>query len=124
MPRRIVAAKPPKAKSTAIPIPTELNISALARDAGVSRKTMRRRLEKGWRPDVPTPAPTPAHGRPGRGVRILKGRDLGKSTAMPVFTERPPLVAPMRPPLGVVRTVLLLVAVGFYVFIAVAAVHR
>src|SRR5262249_34617000 len=41
---------------------TPLNVSALAREHGVSRKTIRRRLAKGWRPPPPAPAPTPPMG--------------------------------------------------------------
>ena len=37
---------------------TPFNISALAREHGVSRKTIRRRLAAGWRPGAPTLAPT------------------------------------------------------------------
>jgi hypothetical protein len=49
---------------------TPLNVSALAREHGVSRKTIRRRLAKGWRP----PAPTEPMG-PGA-AETAAGRDL------------------------------------------------
>lgn len=122
MKARAVKAAP----AGAIPITTALNISALAREHGVSRKTIARRLAKGWRPPaMPTPR-TPAQVDPAPPVRILKGRDLGKSTAMPVFARPSPAVTPrhaqLRPPLGVVRGVLLLLAVAFYGLIACAAV--
>jgi hypothetical protein len=42
-----------------IPISTPLNISALAKAEGVHRRTVRRRIKKGWRPLAPTQAPTP-----------------------------------------------------------------
>jgi hypothetical protein len=38
-----------------VPIPTPLNVSALARQHGVSRRTIARRLQKGWAPSVSTP---------------------------------------------------------------------
>jgi hypothetical protein len=37
-----------------VPIPTSLNVSALARQHGVSRRTIARRLQKGWAPSVST----------------------------------------------------------------------
>jgi hypothetical protein len=37
-----------------VPIPTPLNVSALARQHGVSRRTIARRLQKGWAPSVST----------------------------------------------------------------------
>src|SRR5262245_8834077 len=100
-----------------VPIPTNLNISALARDAGVSRKTIKRRLEKGWRPPSQAPRaartpPTPAQA-PVRAEPPAPGRKPMAATS-----------AQLRPPLGVVRTVLFLLAVAFYVFIACAAIGR
>jgi hypothetical protein len=38
-----------------VPIPTSFNVSALARQHGVSRRTIARRLQKGWAPSVSTP---------------------------------------------------------------------
>lgn len=121
MPKRTVKSGQP------IPITTPLNISALARAAGVSRKTIQRRLANGWRPEAHTPAAPPrtpvaarAHPEPAPPVRAKASR--------PAFAPISPAVTPMptheRPPLGVVRTVLLLVAVAFYVFVGLAAVHR
>lgn len=112
-----MAKRAVKSSATPIPITTSLNISALAREHGVSRKTIQRRLASGWRPDAHPPAPTPAqaHGRtPGRGRAV-------KDQVVPVWRTRTPPCAPMRPPLGVVRTVLLILAVAFYGFIACAA---
>ena len=37
------------------PIPTALNVTALAKRLGVSRRTIQRRLSKGWTPDVVAP---------------------------------------------------------------------
>jgi hypothetical protein len=37
-----------------VPIPTPLNVSALARQHGVSRRTISRRPQKGWAPSVST----------------------------------------------------------------------
>jgi len=47
------------ADTNLIPIKPALNITALARAEGVSRRTIRRRIEKGWRPLAPIQAPTP-----------------------------------------------------------------
>jgi hypothetical protein len=50
-----------------VPLPTALNISELARVHGVSRRTIQRRLAKGWAPRAqeqaapPAPVPSPAH---------------------------------------------------------------
>lgn len=117
MPKRAVKSGQP------IPITTPLNISALARAAGVSRKTIQRRLANGWRPEAHTPAPTlrtPAQAHPARAVRIA----IADHEVAPIARPRAPQPTHERPPLGVVRTVLLLVAVAFYVLIALAAVHR
>jgi hypothetical protein len=62
----------------AVPLPTRLNISELARAHGVSRRTIQRRLAKGWTPPAhppeqqpaqpPSPTHTPAHHAHGRAV--------------------------------------------------------
>ena len=122
MPRRAVKASQP------IPITTALNISALAREHGVSRKTIQRRLAKGWRPGAPTPRTTPrtpAHPAMNRSPPMLAP---GHRSVDPTLLDEPirlwvkPTPIYVRPPLGVVRGVLLLLAVGFYVLIACAAV--
>jgi hypothetical protein len=123
MPRR-PAQKP--VSTSVVPITTALNISALAREHGVSRKTIQRRLQKGWRPSavpaVPTPR-TPAHPKAVHPVRAVPAGP-SRGLPMPVTPVRAPVSAYARPPLGVVRSVLLLLAVAFYVFVACAAVHR
>jgi len=127
MTRRAVKPKsaPPIRREGAIPITTPLNISALAREHGVSRKTIQRRLANGWRPDAPTPAPTPrirAQAHPKRAVRIAIMDHTVTPMVRTVTTPRTPVDAHARESLGVVRGVLLLLGVAFYVFVACAAV--
>lgn len=117
MPKRIVKSAAP------IPITTPLNISALARAAGVSRKTIQRRLANGWRPEAHIPAPTPrtpAHPEPAPSARTK----VVLAAFAPTTRAVKPTPTHERPPLGVVRGVLLLLAVAFYVFVGLAAVHR
>jgi len=120
MTRRAVKPKstPPIRREGAIPITTPLNISALAREHGVSRKTIQRRLAKGWRPEAHTPAQVQVRANAPLNVR----RDVPVSVQTPIVRARAAPPTHLRPPLGVVRGVLLLLAVGFYVFVACAAV--
>lgn len=113
-----------------IPITTALNISALAREHGVSRKTIQRRLAQGWRPGVQgavpsarTPVAARAHPRAGQATH-KNGKVCIAPISPAVMAPRTPTSAHVRPPLGVVRGVLLLLAVAFYVFVACAALHR
>lgn len=134
------------APTGAIPITTPLNISALAREHGVSRKTILRRLAKGWRPEVHTP---PVH-TPHTPVR----KEPAKAKFVPTVQVRTPvgeqvsiaelhdeiwdwvaqyhrvskLKARARAGRGVrgetaVRMTFLVLAVGFYALIACAAVR-
>jgi hypothetical protein len=47
----------------AVPLPTRLNISELARAHNVSRRTIQRRLAKGWAPPAQRPTPPPTEVR-------------------------------------------------------------
>ena len=105
-----------------IPITTALNISALAREHGVSRKTITRRLAKGWRPGAHPVAPIPR--TPSGNVPLSAHRSEPVSIQTPILRSVHTPPHHQRPPLGMVRTVLLLLGVAFYVFIALAAVHR
>src|SRR5262245_35486300 len=62
-----------------------INVSALAREHGVSRRTIRRRLAKGWRPappNLPTPLPmglSAPEMAPGRDVVAAAPTSVGKA---------------------------------------------
>jgi hypothetical protein len=71
---------------------TAPNISALAREHGVSRKTIRRRLAAGWRPDAPTLG-VPM-GAPETATETATGRDL-----VAAAPSSPPI--PLGAPVGV-----------------------
>jgi hypothetical protein len=124
-----------------IPISTPLNISALAKAEGVHRRTIRRRIKKGWRPPAPSPpiqAPIPL-GATGRnqpangavlpmssacaGVGVMQLRDDIKDWAA-LHRKVSKLRARERSGRTgrAVPMVLLVVAVAFYALIAVAAV--
>jgi hypothetical protein len=72
------------------------NISALAREHGVSRKTIRRRLAAGWRPGASSPAPTLGvpMGAPETATETATGRDL-----VAAAPSSPPI--PLGAPVGV-----------------------
>jgi hypothetical protein len=131
-----------QATNNPIPITTALNISALARDAGVSRKTVKRRLGKGWRPPAPTPpiqAPTPL-GPPGRTAPVNGAIASMTSACAPLgltqlrdeikewaTLNRKVSKLKARERSGrtgrAVPMVLLVIAVAFYALIAYAAVN-
>jgi hypothetical protein len=131
MPTRRAAPRGAVKSTTVVPITTPLNISALAREHGVSRKTITRRLAKGWRPSAAPIPCTPAQPTANRSPSMLAP---GHRAADPTLLDEPIRLwvtpphtlaaAHVRPPLGVVRGVLLLLAVAFYAFVACAAVGR
>jgi hypothetical protein len=63
------------------PIPTPLNVTALAKAHGLNRRTVQRRLKRGWTP--PTAAPT------GRGKRRTDAAPSAATTPHPLPQETP-----------------------------------
>jgi len=79
-----MSRKPKRPTASVTTLPTALNVSALAREHGISRSTVRERLRKGWQPPAP---------------EVLRPGDQPKAP----LAASPPTPPPPSPPLATLR---------------------